>query len=74
MLRSIQHDLRSGDPELALEHWTELNDRVPDVQVEPAVLARIARNFAEMGRGFKREPSVGDFVRSRLGRVWLGRA
>jgi membrane associated rhomboid family serine protease len=50
LLRSIDHELRSGDPDLALEHWLELNERVPGLQVEPALLVRIAKSLAEINQ------------------------
>jgi membrane associated rhomboid family serine protease len=51
LLRSIQHELRSGDPDLALEDWVEVSQKVPDLTVEPALLIRIAQSLAELDHG-----------------------
>jgi membrane associated rhomboid family serine protease len=48
LLRSIQHELRSGDPDVALEHWTELTEQVPDLAVEPVQLIRIAQSLVDL--------------------------
>lgn len=48
LLRSIQHELRSGDPDVALDHWNEVAECVPGLAVEPALLIRIAQNLAEL--------------------------
>jgi membrane associated rhomboid family serine protease len=50
MLRTIQHDLRTGDREQALDHWSELVHHAPDVQAEAGLLVRIARALEEEGR------------------------
>jgi membrane associated rhomboid family serine protease len=64
LLRGIQHELRSGDPDLALEHWSELNEQLPDLAVEPALLIRIARSLADLDH---REEAIVALRRALLG-------
>jgi membrane associated rhomboid family serine protease len=49
MLRTIQHDLRTGDRDQALEHWNEVSQRVPDVQADAGLLVRLAQALEESG-------------------------
>jgi membrane associated rhomboid family serine protease len=49
LLRTIQHDLRTGDREQALEHWNELTTHAPEVQADAALLVRLARALEEDG-------------------------
>jgi membrane associated rhomboid family serine protease len=50
MLRSIGHQLRSGDPELALEQWLDLQRVVPQIQGDPRQIVRLAQALAERDR------------------------
>jgi membrane associated rhomboid family serine protease len=50
MLRSIGHQLRSGDPELALDQWLELQRVVPDLRGDPRQIVRLAQALAERDR------------------------
>jgi membrane associated rhomboid family serine protease len=49
MLRAIQQDLLSGDTDLALENWAELNKHVPGAVVEPGLLVRMAQALDSHG-------------------------
>jgi tetratricopeptide (TPR) repeat protein len=49
LLRAIQHDLRTGEREQALEHWNELVQHAPDVTVEAGLLVRLAQAMEEDG-------------------------
>jgi membrane associated rhomboid family serine protease len=49
LLRTIQHNLRTGDREQALEHWNELVQHAPDVQAEAGLLVRLAQALEEDG-------------------------
>ena len=50
MLRSIGHQLRSGDPELALTQWLDVQRVVPQIQGDPRQVVRLAQAFAERDR------------------------
>jgi tetratricopeptide (TPR) repeat protein len=50
LLRAIQSELRTGDSAVALDHWNELSERLPDLQVEPALLLRLASALQEHGQ------------------------
>jgi membrane associated rhomboid family serine protease len=50
MLRSIGHQLRSGDRELALDQWLELQRVVPQIQGDPRQIVRLAQALAERDR------------------------
>ena len=43
VLRAIQHGLRSGHSEWALDQWSELLAGVPDVEAEAGMLVRLAQ-------------------------------
>jgi membrane associated rhomboid family serine protease len=49
MLRAIQHDLLSGDTDLAIENWAELNKHVPDAEIEAGLLVRMAQALDSHG-------------------------
>lgn len=50
MLRSIGHQLRSGDAELALTQWMDVQRVVPDVRGDPRQIVRLAQALAERDR------------------------
>ena len=50
MLRVIRGELRQGQPELALTHWTELVQRVPRVEADPDLLLRLAQLLLQQER------------------------
>jgi len=64
LLRALQDELRSGNPALALEHWSELSERVPELPVEPALLLRIASLLSDDDR---REEAIVALRRALLG-------
>ena len=49
MLTAIRDELRSGEPETAVQHWLELLEVDPDVQAEPGLLVRLAPLLRDMG-------------------------
>jgi membrane associated rhomboid family serine protease len=50
MLRVIQKDLQSGDTDLAVENWAELNSHAPTVAVDAGMLVRIAKALESHGQ------------------------
>jgi len=50
LLRSLQDELRKGNPAPILEHWGELSEHVPDLPVEAPLLLRLATLLADEGR------------------------
>jgi membrane associated rhomboid family serine protease len=42
MLRVIDSELRNGETGLALQHWDELEQQLPELEVDAAVLVRLA--------------------------------
>lgn len=49
MTRLVQDELKRGDTDLALEHWTELRNRVPTATLDPLSLVRFASVLAPRG-------------------------
>jgi len=49
LLRLIHAELRDGQPELAVQHVTELAQHAPDAGVEPALALRLAPALAAQG-------------------------
>jgi membrane associated rhomboid family serine protease len=47
MLRSIGHQLRSGDPEMALTQWLDVRQAVPDISGDPRQFVRLAQALIE---------------------------
>jgi len=43
--------VKRGDTEVALRHWSELSDHVPDVLLDPATLLRFVPMLREEGQG-----------------------
>ena len=50
LARAIWEALRSGEAEVALQHWWELCERVPHPDVEPSLLVRLAQALADQNR------------------------
>jgi membrane associated rhomboid family serine protease len=50
MLRSIGHQLRSGDKDLALEQWLDVQRDVVQIQGDPRVLVRLAQELQSRER------------------------
>jgi hypothetical protein len=51
LVRVIREELKQGETDLALTHWTELVQRVPSVEADPDLLVRLAQLFQRAGRG-----------------------
>ena len=49
LLRVIDQELRSGQTDLAIEHWLDLTNQVPDVKANPMLCIRMARTMAGSG-------------------------
>jgi membrane associated rhomboid family serine protease len=49
MIRAIQRSARTGDPTLIISHWQDVLDASPDLQVEPALAARVTEVLADHG-------------------------
>lgn len=49
LLGLIRQELRGGQVDLAVEHWLELTDQVPDVKADPMLCVRLARALSESG-------------------------
>jgi hypothetical protein len=49
MLRLIQEEIVGGDRPAALQHWEELEARVPYAKIPPILCARIAQALAAAG-------------------------
>ena len=50
MLRAIRHELRGGHDEVALQHWGELCEQLPEQAVEPGLLLHVARALTRENR------------------------
>jgi len=50
ILRTIRHELRVGDPDVAASHWLEVLEYEPNARAEPAVMVRLAQVLAETDR------------------------
>jgi membrane associated rhomboid family serine protease len=64
LLRAMQDELRAGNSTLVLDHWNELNERLPALSAEPALLLRIAAALQEDGQ---REEATVALRRALLG-------
>ena len=49
LLRVIEQELRSGQTDLAIDHWLDLTNQVPDVKADPMLCVRVARTLARSG-------------------------
>lgn len=49
MTRAVEQELRSGQTDLAVEHWEELKREVPTASLDPRTLLRIAGIYAKQG-------------------------
>jgi len=47
LVRVLRREVRSDDPSLVLSHWQDLLNAVGDLDVEPALLARVAEILAD---------------------------
>jgi membrane associated rhomboid family serine protease len=50
MLRSVSHQLTTGDRELALTQWLDVQQVVPDIQGDPRQIVRLAQALAQSDR------------------------
>jgi membrane associated rhomboid family serine protease len=55
MMKTIQQDLLSGDTDLALESWAELNQHAPNARVDAGLLVKMAQTLESHG---EREDAV----------------
>ncbi len=50
LLRCIRQELRRGEPDMATDHWLELTEHVPEVEVDLNLRIHLAEAFLEMQR------------------------
>jgi hypothetical protein len=50
MLRSVAHQLRDQDPELALDQWLDVLEHEPGMRGDPSLLVRVAQALQGSGR------------------------
>jgi membrane associated rhomboid family serine protease len=53
ILRSVAHQLRDQDPDLALDQWLDVLEHVPGMRGDPALLVRVAQALHEAGHAQK---------------------